>query len=264
MRHDKSSTQIIATIGPSSGDKETLRQMMASQLDVARLNFSWGTLDEHSQYIKNIRDAARSEDLHIPIIQDLPGPRAQGEHRHTMDPSEEVITAKDKDIIAFGKEHEVDYLAVSFVRNESDMLLAKELAGGTPVIAKIERREALENFNDILKVADGVIIARGDLGDNIPIEYLPFVQRALISRANQAGVPVATATEMLLSMTERKRPTRAEVTDVAYAIMHGSDAVMLSEETAIGRYPVETVKVMETIIKTAEEYQSGDFAFHQL
>ena len=161
-----------------------------------------------------------------------------------------ALTDKDRSDMKFGVEKGVDLLALSFVRRASDLDEAK--ASGLPVIAKIEKPEAVENLDAILKAADGLMVARGDLGVEIPIERVPVVQKRVIAAANRAGKPVITATQMLRSMVDSRQPTRAEATDVANAVLDGTDAVMLSEETAIGRYPVETVEVMNRILAEAE------------
>jgi pyruvate kinase len=149
-----------------------------------------------------------------------------------------------------------DYIAASFVRRAEDVLLAKALVKGvkkdTPVIAKLEKPEAIENLDEILRVSDGVMVARGDLGVEMSPECVPVVQKNIIARAREHRRPVITATQMLESMTENPRPTRAEASDVANAIFDGSDAVMLSAETATGKYPIEAVGMMARIIEEAE------------
>jgi pyruvate kinase len=168
------------------------------------------------------------------------------------------FTDKDRDDLAFGIERGVDYVALSFVRTASDIVEAKqfiqERESNVPVIAKIEKHEALENIDEIVEVVDGIMVARGDLGVEIPLEKVPLIQKMLIEKSNRAGKPVITATQMLRSMVDSPRPTRAEVTDVANAILDGTDAVMLSEETATGNYPVEAVGMM---VKIAEDAESG-------
>jgi len=168
----------------------------------------------------------------------------------------DVVTDKDLDFVDFGLKEGVDAFSVSFVEKAEDIVKVKEFARkkGKPiyVVAKIEREEAVNNIDEILDVADAIMIARGDLGVQIPLEEVPVVQKQLIHKANLLGRPVITATQMLESMTENVRPTRAEVTDVANAILDGTDAVMLSEETAIGRYPVETVRMMARIAGSIE------------
>ncbi len=167
-----------------------------------------------------------------------------------------ALTPKDREDLAFALKQDVNYIAVSFVRHPEDVLLAKNLirkAGkDTPVIAKLEKPEAIENLDAILRVADGVMVARGDLGVEMNPERVPVVQKMIIARAREARRPVITATQMLESMTQNPRPTRAEASDVANAIFDGSDAVMLSAETASGKYPVESVSMMARIIEEAE------------
>ena len=167
------------------------------------------------------------------------------------------ITGKDLKIVDFGLKHGVNIFGLSFVEkaqgyHQGEGICQKK---GHPVylVAKIERRGAIENFDEILKAADAVMIARGDLGVEIPIEEVPGIQKRLIQKANIMGRPVITATQMLESMTQNVRPTRAEVNDVANAILDGTDAIMLSQETAIGDYPVETVRMMAKIAMTTED-----------
>jgi pyruvate kinase len=168
------------------------------------------------------------------------------------------LTDKDREDLVFGIQQQVDYVALSFVRTASDVLEARHLieerGGDVPLIAKIEKHEALNNIDEIIQVADGIMVARGDLGIETPLERVPRVQKMLIEKSNRAGKPVITATQMLRSMVDAPRPTRAEVTDVANAVFDGTDAVMLSEETAIGKYPVEAVAMMA---KIAEDAESG-------
>lgn len=167
-----------------------------------------------------------------------------------------ALTPKDREDLLFALKHGANYIAVSFVRRPEDVVLAKTLvrrAGkDTPVIAKLEKPEAIENLDAILRVADGVMVARGDLGVEMSPERVPVVQKTIIKRAREFRRPVITATQMLESMTENPRPTRAEASDVANAIFDGSDAVMLSAETASGKYPVEAVTMMARIIEEAE------------
>ncbi len=174
-------------------------------------------------------------------------------HRSIHVPS---LTEKDKSDLAFGLRQGVDYVALSFVREAADMRRAGRLiekhGRAVPLIAKIEKHEALANIDDIIPHAAAVMVARGDLGVEISLENVPRVQKDLIERCNSAGKPVITATQMLLSMVQSPRPTRAEVTDVANAILDGTDAVMLSEETAIGSFPVEAVKMMARIAAETE------------
>ncbi len=167
------------------------------------------------------------------------------------------FTEKDREDLLFGLENGVDFVALSFVRTAEDILRVKEVIrqrkGDIPVVAKIERHEALDYIDSIIEETDGIMVARGDLGVEIPLEDVPVIQKMLIHKANAAGKPVITATQMLRSMENSPRPTRAEAADVANAVLDGTDAVMLSEETATGDYPVRAVQFMARIIKSAEK-----------
>lgn len=163
------------------------------------------------------------------------------------------ITVKDEIDLAFGQELGVDYVAASFVRTGQDCRDVKSIVGDVPVIAKIELAQAYENLDSILDESEGVMVARGDLGVQLPLERLPLIQNDILKRANAAGRITITATEMLESMIHNARPTRAEVTDVATAVSSGSDAVMLSGETAVGDFPVKTVEAMALICFATEE-----------
>jgi pyruvate kinase len=167
------------------------------------------------------------------------------------------LSAKDKEDILFCQRQGVEYIAQSFVRTEKDILAVRRvLKAGSRcrVIAKIENREGIKNIDAIIRVSDGIMIARGDMGVCLPIYEIPIIQKMIIKKCNRAGKFVITATQMLESMTENLRPTRAEVTDVANAIIDGTDFVMLSAESAVGKYPVETVVMMNNIIKFTEGY----------
>jgi pyruvate kinase len=175
-----------------------------------------------------------------------------------------TLTEKDRDDLRFGMEQGVDFIALSFVRNADDVMAAKQLileSGGppVPVIAKIERSEAVANLEAILDQTDGLMIARGDLGVEMGPEAVPLLQKRIIAKANRHRRLVITATQMLESMTQHVRPTRAEASDVANAVFDGTDAVMLSAETAIGRHPVEVVRVMDRIVRAAEEGIQPEF-----
>ena len=167
-----------------------------------------------------------------------------------------ALTPKDEVDLQFGLENDVDYVALSFVRKAEDIIQVKEIirkAGkNIPVIAKIEKHEALDAINEIMDAADGIMVARGDLGVEIPLENVPNIQKMLIRMANSLGKPVIIATQMLRSMVDSPRPTRAEAADVANGVLDGADAVMLSEETAMGNYPVEAAVFMRRIIESAE------------
>ncbi|RZM82358.1 pyruvate kinase [Leptolyngbya iicbica] len=172
-----------------------------------------------------------------------------------------ALTEKDKKDLVFGLDQGVDWVALSFVRNPQDVLEIKELIANAgkrvPVIVKIEKHEAIEQMDAILSLSDGVMVARGDLGVELPPEDVPILQKRLISTANRLGIPVITATQMLDSMVNNPRPTRAEVSDIANAILDGTDAVMLSNETAVGKYPVEAVKTMAQVALRTEQETFG-------
>ncbi len=332
-------TKIVATIGPSSSAPETIAALLEAGMDVARLNFSNGSHEQHAEIIATLRRVARHAGRPLALLQDLQGPKIRtgllaggepvlletgarfiittqaeqpgsaagvgttyaalprdvrrGDHillsdgliellvRETSehDVTTEVVsggllhekqginlpgvavsapslTAKDAADLAFGLEQGVDYVALSFVRSADDIADIKQriAAAGkdVPVVAKIEKPEALDHLDDILRLTDVLMVARGDLGVEIPTEQVPPAQKHIIRRANNAAVPVITATQMLDSMIRNPRPTRAEASDVANAIIDGTDAVMLSGETATGAYPVEAVRTMARIVEAAE------------
>jgi pyruvate kinase len=184
-----------------------------------------------------------------------------GEHKGLSLPgvtlSVSALTEKDQADLKFGLEQGVDYLGLSFVRSAENCLAARRLIEQSgfdvPIIAKIEKREAIKNLDEIIRVADGVMVARGDLGVETSVESVPVLQKEIIAKANRAEKVVITATQMLQSMIENPRPTRAEASDVANAVLDGTDAVMLSGETAVGEFPIEAVKTMNRIVCTAEE-----------
>lgn len=333
--------KIVATIGPASEKKASIRKMIRSGLDVVRLNFSHGHQRDHLRRIQTIREAARLENKHLGILQDIQGPKIrvgrfedgsislkrgdsfcittesclgnqervsctyrrlheeiQVGHRILLDdgllflvvegvkgrdvhcrvifggvlkdskgmnlPDTRVkvscLTEKDRSDLAFGLKSDVDFVALSFVQTAEDVVMARKLIqklGKDPlVIAKIESSHAVADIDQILKVSDGIMVARGDLGVECPMEQVPGLQKQLIRAANRKGKFVITATQMLESMTSRPRPTRAEASDVANAVLDGTDAVMLSAETASGDFPIESVKTMSRIIVRTEEYLS--------
>ncbi|MFA7310160.1 MAG: pyruvate kinase [Candidatus Paceibacterota bacterium] len=252
-----SRTQIIATIGPSSGEEAIVAELISLGMDVARINFSHGTFESNGSYIAAIRAAARAANKRVPLIQDLAGPRGQTSSGHAFDSAKAEITEKDLIDLEFGITQGVEYIAQSYVGGASDIeALRAEIekrGAAIPIIAKIERAEAVTNIDEIIASANAIMIARGDLGLAVPMEDLPFIERDTIRRAKLAGKPVIVATEMLFSMTEHPTPERAEVTDVAFAVLCVADAIMLSDETARGKYPKEAVKMMETIAARAEQ-----------
>ena len=322
-------TKIIATVGPSLASKEKIHSAINSGVNVFRINFSHGTLDEHKQFI----DWARSSKNQVAIMQDIQGPKIRTGQVNTntvlqksqeinltnkeVESSDEIIfinyknlyedisvndrvfiddgqiilkitekqknklkaliliggelrdnqgvafpdsklsvpaiTEQDIEHLKFGTEQDVDFVAVSFVRNSDDIQAVRDtIPKDIKIIAKIELKTALENIDEILNVSDGVMVARGDLGVQLPIEKVPFVQKQILDAANRKGKISITATEMLQSMKSSYRPTRAEVTDITNAILEGSDAVMLSAETSIGDHPNRVIEVMSNICKEVD------------
>lgn len=340
--------KIIATIGPASQERATLREMLLAGMDVARLNFSHGAHEEHRRVFAELRSLADEMDRPLTILQDLQGPKIRtGEvpggqielqkggaltlaaggasaepgqvavdfpglpdyvkkgSRILVDdgnlelrvtgvaPDENLrqvftqvvlggalkshkginlpgvkldvtaLTQKDLDDLAFGLELGVDAVAMSFVRRADDVALLRRAIqqrspGGRPplVIAKLERPEALENLAAIIAEADGVMVARGDLGVEMTPEAVPIAQKRVIELANRKAKIVITATQMLESMIQQPRPTRAEASDVANAVFDGTDAVMLSGETAVGRRPAQAVRMMAGIVRRAERHSA--------
>jgi pyruvate kinase len=334
----KSKTKIVCTIGPASNSPEIVKTLIAEGMNVARLNFSHGSHQDHGKMIKVIRNASEAVGRPVAILQDLCGPKIRvGELPHPgvqlkagnriilstdKQPAGEgkipvsysglpsqvkagdrilladgimeleversgvseivckvvtggvltshkginlptssldipAITEKDRRDLVFGLDNDVDFIALSFVRTAADIHEIKKLIHRqnkqTPVIAKIEKHEALDYIDAIAAAADGIMVARGDLGVEIPLENVPNIQKRLVRKANNLGKPVVIATQMLRSMVDAPRPTRAEAADVANAVLDGADAVMLSEETASGNYPVEAVRYMARIASSAEE-----------
>jgi pyruvate kinase len=242
IRHVK----IVCTLGPASNSPEVIEGMLNAGMDVTRLNLSYGTLEEHHQFISTVRSLSRKLGLPTGILLDLPGYKRRtggivdvfGEH------------------LRFAHSQEVDFIALSFISSaqqvEEVRTLLQKIDSNIPVIVKIEQAQALEQINAILEVSDGIMVARGDLAPEISIEKVPLAQKHLINEANHQGKSVITATQMLVSMVRSATPTRAEATDVANAVLDGTDALMLSEETAIGNYPVEAIEMMVRIAIQAE------------
>lgn len=261
--------QIVGTVGPASGTVDIVKGLIDAGMDLARINFSHGThlADSNGGYIQAIRDASALTGKQIPVIQDLSGPRGKTEDGHAFDSEKAEITEKDLADLTFGISVGVEFIAQSYVGNAADVKAMRaeieKRGGDQKIIAKIERQEAIDDFENILKEADAIMMARGDLGLAVPIEELPFIEKHLIEGCKKAGKPIIIATEMLYSMVENPRPTRAEVTDVAYAILCHADAIMLSDETARGKYPLEAVSVMERIASRAEQEVDGR-DFHPL
>jgi pyruvate kinase len=340
MRSKKATakTKIICTLGPASQSVEQLVELIHAGMDVARLNFSHGTHEDHLSSIKNVREASKITGEYITILQDLCGPKIRtgklqnkfielkegatftftideimgDEHRVTttyrelpddvqagdivllddgkmslrvvtktakdvectvvnggilnenkgmnlpgIKLSTPSLTEKDKDDLKFGLAHDVDYVALSFVRSAGDIqhlrsVIQHQTKTRVPIVAKIEMKEAIDVIDSIVAATDVVMVARGDLGVEMMPEDVPILQKMIVRKCNEAGVPVIIATQMLESMIENPRPTRAEASDVANAVLDGADTVMLSAETSVGKYPVETVQTMDRIICRAE------------
>jgi pyruvate kinase len=325
-------TKIVCTLGPSSSTRDALRGLVGAGLNVARINFSHSTHEQHAATIALVRDVAAETKRPIAILGDLQGPRIRigelGQPRDLPDGSDVVfapegnengdeipvtyealaddvndgdrilindglielvvldvskprvtarvvhggqlsshkginlpgvqvsapsITAKDREDIAFAVQQELEYIALSFVRRAQDIAELRQLVTKHMlVVAKIEKDSALENIESIVRASDGVMVARGDLGVELPFEEVPYAQKRIIALCNRLGRPVITATQMLESMITHPRPTRAEASDVANAILDGTDAVMLSAETATGQYPRLAVEAMTRIITEIE------------
>jgi pyruvate kinase len=335
---DQRRTKIVCTIGPAS-DGDILPRLLDAGMNVARLNFSHGTHEEHRGRIKRLRDLAALKQVPLAILQDLSGPKMrigevpggevklldgeafylsafplkEGETGVMVDYPQIIsetplgvpilladgnielkveaktdqalkcqvvvggdlrshvginfpmhslslaaFTEKDREDLRFGISQGVDFIALSYVRSRQDVLEAREfmrsLGADIPIIAKIEKHEALGRLDEILQEVDAIMVARGDLGVEIPLEQVPVIQKEIIAATNRVGKPVITATQMLLSMVNHSRPSRAEATDVANAILDGTDAVMLSEETAAGQYPVEAVKFLDRVSRVTEAH----------
>lgn len=337
-------TKIVCTIGPASESKETLKTLMLSGMNVARLNFSHGSHEEHRARIESIKEVRENLGLPVALMLDTKGPEIrlgdfdvdevelkEGDfYTLSMDPSvrgdekrasvsyaglandvkvgstiliddglveltvEKIdengeiltlvknngiikghkgvnvpdvktslpaITEKDKSDLIFGIEQGIDFVAASFIRKAQDVFEIRRILeenGGASVriISKIENREGVDNIAEILSASDGIMVARGDLGVEIPAEEIPLIQKHIVRMCNEVGKNVIIATQMLDSMQRNPRPTRAEVTDVANAILDGTDAIMLSGETAAGKYPELAVKTMAKIAVNVEESSS--------
>ncbi len=341
--------KIVATIGPKTAEKNTIKELIQSGMNVARLNFSHGTYDEYQRIINNIRDASKEIDIPVAILQDLRGPKLRVgilpgnsvdlkkdqsvriyegkellaskvlengmvsipfdiqsfygllfigasiflddgslELEVTAKDSDSVIakvivggtlkshkginlpntsldipsfTEKDKTDLVFGLKNNVDIVAISFVKTAKDIQVVKsfikDYSNGEknlPIVSKLERSEAITNLEEIIKISDGVMVARGDLAVETSPAAVPVIQKKIIQDANKYSTFVITATQMLDSMIHNQRPTRAEASDVANAVFDGTDALMLSGETAIGDYPVLSISMMDKIIREAEKH----------
>jgi pyruvate kinase len=309
-------TKIVGTIGPATNSPEMLKKIVEAGLNVARLNFSHGTHEDHDKVLKELRRISKEESAPLSLLQDLQGPKIRiskvkngsiflndeqqiiittkkliGDEKilstdfmslpndvkkgtHILNKGMNLpgaklnvaaLTEKDRVDLEFGLSREVDYIALSFVRYPDDI---RELRGiiekkkkGIKIIAKIEKMEALDNLEEIISLSDGIMVARGDLAVEIGQSLLPGKQKNIIKLCNAHGKPVITATQMLDSMVSHPRPTRAEVTDIANAVLDGTDAVMLSAETASGKYPVRCIETMDEIIR---EVERTDVHYYQM
>lgn len=253
---------IIATVGPASQSADVLCAMAKAGMTIARLNGAWiPDRAEALRQIAAVRAGAAACGRAMPVLVDLPGRRVAGAHGHTYDPAAPLLSDAGETILAAAIEERVEMLALSFVGSAADVnelrARVRALGGTQPIIAKIERKIAIDHMADILASADGIMVARGDLGQEMPLEDIPFVQEDLVRAAKAAHKPVIVATQMLLSMTRHEAPTRAEVADVARAVEEGADAVMLSEETATGAYPALAVAEMARIITEAQPHAAA-------
>jgi pyruvate kinase len=214
-------------------------------------------LDDGKVEMKVERVDKAAGELHCRVVVAGPLSNSKGVNFPGVYLSIKALTDKDRKDLMFGLDQGVDWVALSFVRNPQDVIEIKELISGAgksvPVIVKIEKHEAIEQMEEILALSDGVMVARGDLGVELPAEDVPILQKRLIATSNRIGIPVITATQMLDSMVSNPRPTRAEISDVANAILDGTDAVMLSNETAVGKYPIESVAQMANIALRIEQ-----------
>lgn len=220
-------TKIVATIGPASLEFATMQKMTDAGMGVARLNTKYGSKEQYLGVMENLNK------LGIPLMFDIKGP----------------------DLLDWLNTQNFEYLAVSFAETATQLekIRARFAGKSVKIIAKIESEYGIDELEALIKVSDGIMVARGDLGKNIKLEDVPVYQKLIIKKCNQMNKMVITATEMLLSMTSSTTPERAEVSDVANAVLDGTDFVMLSEETASGKYPVEAVNEMRRIIEAIEE-----------
>src|SRR2546425_740737 len=240
-------TKIVCTIGPASSTVEQLDRLAAAGMDVARLNFSHGTHAEHAEVIQRIREAEARWNRPVAILQDLQGPKIRlgtfgkgGGGRVALESGRPFAPCRTPSV-----------RSADDIREVRRFLEAQ--GADIPLVAKLERHEVLDNLPAVVGAVDAVMVARGDLGVDVPLEDVPHIQKEIIRQAHVAKVPVIVATQMLESMVTHTRPTRAEVADVTAAIFDGADAIMLSAETASGRYPAEAVEVMARIAERAEQ-----------
>lgn len=234
--------KIIATIGPASDDEETIKQLVKADVAIWRFNFKHNTLHWHETRLARVRKIAPKTEILI----DLRGP--EGRMRR-----QETLFKDDLAVLDLAKKHQAEWVALSFVRHTTDIQnlqkVLQQINLPAKVMAKIENQEGIDHFHSILRASDAVMVARGDLGEELPIEQVPYWQKKMIKACRQIRKPVIVATEMLESMVKKPKPTRAEIADIAQAVDDGADFLMLSAETAIGRYPLEAVRVMKKTIE---------------
>jgi len=225
---------VVCTLGPSSWNH--IKELMDHGMKIARINGSYGI--PYKGAIKELKDYG------IPILVDIPGTRIK----------KKIDYIEDEDLINFSIEHKVNYVGISYVKNAQEVINLKNRLNqhGIKVIAKIETKEALENREEIIKAADGILIDRGDLGTAIGYEKVPKGQISILEDCKKYDKPVIVATEMMMSTINSNKPSCADVSDVYFALHHGADYVMLSEETALGKNPLETLKIVGRIIKEFE------------
>ena len=281
--------KIVCTIGPATETPEQLQALVDAGMDVARINRSHGKAEEHEAVIARVRKASATSGRAIAVLVDLQGPKIRletfqdgpqelkigdtftittrdvpgvvSDHKGLNLPGVAVsvpaLSEKDKEDLRWGIEQDADFIALSFVRSAKDIKdvheIMDEMGKRIPVIAKIEKPQAVEALEEIVEAFDGIMVARGDLGVEMPLEAVPLVQKRAIELARLAAKPVIVATQVMDSMIKNPRPTRAEASDCANAILDGADAVMLSGETSVGAFPIETVRTMAAIIESTEE-----------
>src|ERR671910_295311 len=272
-------TKIVATLGPATSSEESIGALIRVGVDVTRFNFSHGDHQMHLHNAGIVRTAAKECGRNVAVMQDLQGPKIRtGEvedgdivcvvleggpvssHKGLNFPDSHLsihgLTPKDIEDLRFGMEElHPDWVATSFVRTGDEVREVKErikeFGGNAPVVSKIEKHEAIDNIEEIIAASDGIMVARGDLAVELSAERVPIEQKRMVARCRRLGKPIIVATQMLDSMIRNPRPTRAEVSDVANAIFDRADAVMTSGETAVGRYPLQSIREMDRICQAA-------------
>lgn len=223
-------TKIIATIGSASLEPQVFQELIDAGIDYVRINTRYGNEQQYDLILNNLKRAKTSKDISV------------------------ILDIKDLSKLGYALKHNIKIVALSFAENPCQIEEVKKVIDKVFVISKIESEKGVESFNAILEISDGIMVARGDLGKSVSLEKVPPLQKEFTQKTLQKGKFLVTATEMLLSMVNNPQPTRVEVSDVANAVFDHSSAVMLSEETAVGKYPVKAVKMMGRIIKEAEKW----------